>query len=149
MRTAIGKRLDLSGIDVEGDLHIIELKRDRTPRDVTAQTLDYASWVRGLTYDDIVDIFDEFDGDREFEAAFSEEFRSTRPAGESGVPEDINQAHTLTIVASELDPETERIIEYLAEEYNVPVNAVRFNYYKYDGFRGGMGIEVAIIESPQ
>ena len=35
-------------------MHIIELKRDRTPRDVVAQALDYASWVRGLHYEDIV-----------------------------------------------------------------------------------------------
>ena len=138
VRTTSGKRLDLSGIDVKGDLHIIELKRDRTPRDVTAQALEYASWVRGLTYDDIVDIFEGFERDREFETAFSEKFRSARPAGESGVPEDINQAHTLTIVASELDPATEQIIEYLADEYNVPVNVVRFNYYE-DGDREYIG----------
>lgn len=36
VRTESGNRLDLLGIDVEGDLHIIELKRDRTPRDVVA-----------------------------------------------------------------------------------------------------------------
>ena len=43
VRTASGNRLDLLGMDAEGDLHIIELKRDRTPRDVIAQALDYAS----------------------------------------------------------------------------------------------------------
>ncbi|UPV76207.1 endonuclease NucS [Halorussus limi] len=133
VRTASGNRLDLLGIDAEGDLHLIELKRDRTPRDVVAQALDYASWVRGLTYDDITEIFEDFDDEREFEKAFSEKFSSTRPEGESGVPEDINQTHSLTIVASELDAATERIVEYLAEEYSVPVNAVRFNYYEDDG----------------
>lgn len=136
--TASGKRLDLLGIDAEGDLHIIELKRDRTPRDVVAQALDYASWVRGLTYDDVVDIYEDFDDLREFEEAFGEKFGSTRPEGESGVPEDVNQTHSLTIVASELDAGTERIIEYLAEEYNVPVNAIRFNYYR-DGDREYIG----------
>lgn len=133
VRTASGNRLDLLGIDVDGDLHIIELKRDRTPRDVVAQALDYASWVRDLSYEDIVNIFEEFDDTREFEEAYSEKFGGARPEGESGVPEDVNQQHTLTIVASELDAATERIVEYLAEEYNVPVNAVRFNYYEDDG----------------
>lgn len=30
--TASGKQLDLLGVDARGDRHIIELKRDRTPR---------------------------------------------------------------------------------------------------------------------
>ncbi len=133
LRTAGGKRLDLLGIDAEGDLHIIELKRNRTPRDVVAQALDYAAWVRELTYDDIVDIFEDFDNTREFEEAFGERFGGARPEGEFGVPEDVNQTHSITIVASELDAGTERIIEYLADEYSVPVNAIRFNYYRNNG----------------
>lgn len=133
LRTPSGNRLDLLGIDVEGNLHLIELKRDRTPRDVVAQALDYASWVRTLTYEDIVAAYEEFDDTRDFEEAFGEKFGAARPDGESGVPEDINQTHSLTIVASELDAGTERIIEYLAEEYSVPVNAVRFNYYRDAG----------------
>ena len=41
-------RIDLLGIDRHGDIFILELKRDRTPRDVIAQILDYASWIRNL-----------------------------------------------------------------------------------------------------
>lgn len=33
VRTERGDRLDILGTDVDGDLHIIELKRDRKPRD--------------------------------------------------------------------------------------------------------------------
>lgn len=74
---------------------------------VVAQALDNASWVRDLTYDDVVDISDNFDDSHEFEEAIGEKFGSTRPEGESGVTEDINQTHSLTIVASELDAGTE------------------------------------------
>jgi RecB family endonuclease NucS len=38
-------RLDLLGIDEDGTLVIIELKRDRAPREAVAQALDYASWL--------------------------------------------------------------------------------------------------------
>ena len=41
--TAHGKRIDLLGVDPDGVLYVIELKRDRTPREVVAQTLDYGS----------------------------------------------------------------------------------------------------------
>lgn len=72
VQTDSGNQLDLLAIDAEGDLHLIELKRDRTPRDVVAQALDYASWIRELGYGDVVDIFESFSDDREFEEAFSE-----------------------------------------------------------------------------
>src|SRR5215213_8717103 len=51
--TAFGKFIDLLAIDAEGSLTVIELKRDRTPREVVAQVLDYASWIETLTYEDI------------------------------------------------------------------------------------------------
>src|SRR5262245_9205708 len=44
-----GGRIDLLGIDRNGDLVILELKRDLTPREIVAQVLDYASWVADLT----------------------------------------------------------------------------------------------------
>src|SRR5690349_9033672 len=47
--TAFGGRIDLLGLDRDGNSMIIELKRDRTPREIVSQVLDYASWVRKLT----------------------------------------------------------------------------------------------------
>src|SRR5687767_4928764 len=44
-----GGRIDLLAIDRSGDMNVIELKRDRTPREIVAQVLDYASWVATLT----------------------------------------------------------------------------------------------------
>ena len=38
-----GLPLDLLAVDREGNLVVVELKRDKTPRDVVAQALDYAS----------------------------------------------------------------------------------------------------------
>lgn len=43
--TGLGGRIDLLAIAPDASLVLIELKRDRTPRDVVAQALDYASWV--------------------------------------------------------------------------------------------------------
>src|SRR5262249_51805345 len=54
--TAFGGFIDLLCIDRAGDLVIVELKRDKTPREITAQTLDYASWVTDLTADGITAI---------------------------------------------------------------------------------------------
>jgi RecB family endonuclease NucS len=42
VHTPHGKFIDLLAMDGEGNLHVLELKRDKTPRDVVAQVLDYA-----------------------------------------------------------------------------------------------------------
>jgi RecB family endonuclease NucS len=47
VRTVFGGRIDLLCINGDGDLVIVEPKCDKTPREITAQALDYASWVQG------------------------------------------------------------------------------------------------------
>ncbi len=46
--TANRGRIDLLAIDSEANLVVLELKRDKTPREIVAQALDYASWVNDL-----------------------------------------------------------------------------------------------------
>ncbi|MHB8967101.1 MAG: endonuclease NucS domain-containing protein [Thermoleophilia bacterium] len=121
--TAFGKFIDLLAMDVDGNLSVIELKKDRTPRDVVAQVLDYASWVQTLSYDDIADIYAEKNGGKELEEGFAEVF-GTNP------PEKLNQSHQLIVIASELDANTERIINYLSDNYGVPINAVFFRHFQ-------------------
>ena len=63
VKTDSGKVIDLLGIDAEGGVHVPELKRDRTPRDVVAQILDYGSWVEQLSQKQIRDICDHYRAD--------------------------------------------------------------------------------------
>jgi RecB family endonuclease NucS len=53
VRTAYGGKIDLLAIDSEGNLVVLELKKDKTPRETVTQALDYASWVQDLGYDSI------------------------------------------------------------------------------------------------
>lgn len=121
--TSHGKSIDLLAIGVEGKVSIIELKRNKTPREVVAQILDYASWIQTLSYSEIKEIFSSKNNGEDFDKIFDEKF-GTSP------PEKINQDHDMVIVASELDSETERIINYLSDNYNVPINVVFFRYFK-------------------
>ena len=126
--TSHGKRVDLLALDGEGALHVLELKRDKTPRDVVAQALDYGSWARGLSHEDILSIYAAYQqGKPALEVAFEDTFGAP-------IPEELNTGHWLTIVAADLDPESERIVEYLAEAYDVPINVVFFRYFS-DGDR--------------
>ena len=114
--TAFGQRIDILAIDSEGSLVVIELKRDQTPRDAVAQVLDYGSWVRSMTPDEIASTFQEYQrrylGESvpvNIDDAMRERF--------GGAPTDLNGSHRLVIVSKELDSSTERIISYLSEEY--------------------------------
>src|SRR4051794_10153115 len=65
--TDFGKVIDLLAINAQGELAVIELKRDRTPREVVAQVLDYASWVQDLGYDEIAAIYKSYQPGKPFE----------------------------------------------------------------------------------
>lgn len=121
VRTENNKFIDLLAMDSEGHLHVIELKRGLTPRDVVAQALDYAAWVRKLGHEDVGRIYSEHHAG----ASFADGFRDTFDAV---VPETLNASHQLTIVASDIDPSTERIVQYLVD-YGVPINVAFFRHF--------------------
>ncbi|BDQ18866.1 endonuclease NucS [Rhodococcus qingshengii] len=118
--TDFAKRIDLLAIDAEGDLYVIELKKDRTPRDVVAQALEYGFWVRDLSFEAVSDLFEKNHPGEDFASAFIDRF-------ESEVPEVVNNDHHLVIVATGLDSSTEQIVEYV-RGYGVPINVLFFEY---------------------
>jgi hypothetical protein len=120
--TRYGKRVDLLALDTEGTVYVLELKKDRTPREVVAQALDYGYWVRQLDADALTEIYRQYDGSKSLSTAFEECFDQELPAS-------LNASHQLIIVASELDASTERIVSYAAL-YDVPLNVVFFRYFK-------------------
>jgi hypothetical protein len=124
--TDFGKRIDLLAIDNQGDLHVIELKRDRTPREVVAQTLEYGFWVQGLSFEAIRELYATHHQGDDFDSAFTTHF-------ESDLPEAINTGHHLAVVATGIDLSTEQIVEYV-RGYGVPINVLFFEYLQ-DGDR--------------
>lgn len=127
VRTPYNKFIDLLAMDADGNLHILELKRDKTPREVVAQLLDYGSWVTALTHDEVLAIAGDHLGDRSFEAVYAEVFDATPP-------DELNSELRMTIVATGLDAGSERIVTYL-REFGVPINAVFFSYLEDDDRR--------------
>jgi hypothetical protein len=123
VETAYGGFIDLLAVDPVGNLVILELKRDKTPRDIVAQALDYASWVQDLGHESITEIATSFLKGKTLEQAFREKFQTD-------LPDVLNERHRMYIVASSLDSATERIVKYLSETHDVDINVATFAYFK-------------------
>jgi hypothetical protein len=122
--------LDLLALDSEGHLVVVENKRDRTPRDVLAQTLDYAAYASTLAFDDVALIYETYcvrtrSDDTDLAEVFEERFGEQLDA--------IAYPPQMIIVASRMDDSTERMIGFLADGFGVPVNAALFQ-----PFAGGL-----------
>jgi hypothetical protein len=120
--TDFGGFVDVLCVNAEGDLVIVELKRDRTPREVTAQALDYASWVVDLPAERVISMANDYLASN-FERAFTSKFGVD-------LPETLNGDHRIVVVGSEIDSSSERIITYLSEAHGVNINAATFQYFQ-------------------
>lgn len=119
--------IDLLALDGDGRLVVIEIKRDRTPRTVVAQAIDYAAWADTLTLDDVSTLYAAYAKESGNEApdlatAFEERFGKEIDG--------ITKVPRMVVVASRLDDSTEKMIDFLAENFRVPINAVLFQPFE-------------------
>ena len=123
-KTGNGGIIDLLALAQDGSLVLIELKRERTPREVVAQALDYASWVQGLDSRDVRAIYSRFNPSGDFAAEFEMKFGCR-------LDEDsVNQSHQIIIVAASIDGSTERIVNYLSS-WDIPINVLCFQVFEH------------------
>ena len=108
--TDFGGVIDLLCLDSSGDIVVVELKPGKTPREVTAQALDYASWVTDLSHQWITEIANDYLAENKsqetaFQVTFGDELLET-----------LNEGHSMLIVAESMDSSTERIVKYLSAQ---------------------------------
>lgn len=125
-KTPTGGRLDLLAIAPDASLVLIELKRQKTPRDIVAQAIDYAVWVESLSADRISQIYQRFSDGKSLDTAFRDRF------GSELEEESLNDSHQIVLCASELDPATERIVGYLNDK-DIPINVLFFQVFEHGG----------------
>lgn len=121
--TGFGGRIDLLALAPDGSLILIELKRDKTPRDVVAQALDYATWVESLEADDLGAIYKRFTHGSDLGKDFRERY------GQILDEDTFNDSHQIVIVASSLDASSERIVGYLNQR-DIAVNVLFFQVFQ-------------------
>lgn len=124
-----GGPLDILCIDSDCNTVVIELKKGMTPREVTAQALDYASCISQMSFEELS--LKCLDRNVNLAAAFKQRFKEDiDPDGESG----FNQSTRIIIVASKMDPSTQRIVEYLIRQ-NIDINVLFFTVFQSKGER--------------
>lgn len=127
LKTHWGTILDLLGIDEEGRLVVLELKRHQTLRETVAQSLEYVAWASTLSYEDIIS-----QGAKTFlsESAFRDKFEERFGVP---LPDTLNTAQRVLVVAPNIDDATSFVIEHLSATYGVPINAVSFDVFGQPG----------------
>jgi hypothetical protein len=128
----VNERLDLLALDKEGNLVIIEVKRDTTGSNVDYQALKYASYCARLTPQDVLDIYSDYikihglqvDGKEsmiEFlDAEAEEELNSL-----------LNNNQRIIIVGKEIDKRILSVCTWLYEK-NIDIKCITIKPYKID-----------------
>lgn len=123
---------DLLGVDIEGNLIIVELKRDETPREVVAQLLEYAAWANELSDSEIHKIAEDYFETRdEFEAkTFDDACRETFDIPETDGLPPLNQRLRLFIVAEEIHPRVAGVCRFLRTSHGIDITCIDISTFQ-------------------
>jgi hypothetical protein len=128
------RRIDLLGVDRQGRLVVIELKRTSDGGHLELQALRYAAMVSAMTFEDLVEHYGRYltrlepaaaDDARARLAEFLEEV-----GGEDAV---LSREVRLVLVSSGFDREITTTVLWLNDVFGLDIRCVRLNPYKMDG----------------
>ncbi len=122
--TNLNTFIDLIGVDQLGNTVVIELKRDKSPRETLAQLIEYASFVDNLDYVQLNDIFQNYSG----EEVGLEEYHQQYYANDSIQSVSWNKNAKLVIVAQNITKEIKQTSLYLRKK-GIDVYCVEFKYF--------------------
>lgn len=121
--TGFGGRIDLLAVAPDSSLILIELKRGRSPREVVAQAIDYATWVEALDAEAVARIYSRFKTGGELAKDFEARFGVGLDA------EVFPSQHQIVIVTASLDASSERIVSYLSKR-SIAINVLCFEVFE-------------------
>lgn len=128
VHTSLGGFIDLLGIDHHGDLVIIELKRDRTPRETLAQALEYASDIAELEFEKLEDICRSYTKDETLNLT---EYHRDHFSLDSDIAVSFNKDQRLVLVGQLISPGIMKSSDFLNAK-GIRVTCVETSYFQSD-----------------
>lgn len=116
--------LDYLGLDDKGNLVIVELKREKLPREVLAQAIDYASDISSWELDKISEVCISYTG-QSLEDFISENFEDIDADNFT-----VNESQRILLVGFSIESSLIRMIEWLSDKYDLAINAIVLKYTK-------------------
>ena len=122
--TDLRKWIDLLGVDREGNVVVVELKRDRTPRDVIAQALEYAAYAARLDVRELEGILREYHDDES--RSLADHHREYFNQAEAVA---FNKDQRIVIVGQQVTPEIRQTALFLGSK-GFQVTCVEFTFFR-------------------
>jgi hypothetical protein len=116
--------IDLLGIDSLGNIVVVELKRDKLPREALAQAIDYVSDVAAWSIEKVSEVCAS-NSDKTLEEIFEDQFPDVDLESIN-----INSTQRILLVGFSMESSLERMIEWLSDGYSVNINAIILSYVK-------------------
>lgn len=125
--TNLNSFIDLLGIDKAGNAVVIELKRDKTPRETLAQLLEYASFAENLDYSQLNQIYQDYSGEETSLEDYHHQYFNFGSQVEEKVS--FNKTTKLIIVAQKITKEIRQTALFLRKK-GLDVYCVEFKYFQ-------------------
>ncbi len=142
--TGLGSIIDLLGVDRQGDVVVIELKRARTPRDTVAQALEYASFAARLDTEQLTTILQTYLSDDSLSLAeYHREYHQLTT--DEAVA--FNKDQRIVIVGQDITRQIRETSSFLLSK-NVRVTCVEFTFFEADGGTKLLSQEIVVGGGP-
>jgi hypothetical protein len=122
--TNLNTFIDLLGVDGSGNTVVIELKRDKTPRETLTQLIEYALFIDNLDYEQLNEIYQNYSGDENNLENYHQEYFSSNDQQKISW----NKLSKLVIVAQDITPEIKQTSLYLRKK-GLDIYCLEFKYF--------------------
>jgi hypothetical protein len=142
--TNLGSIIDLLGIDREGNTVVIELKRDRTPRDTLAQALEYASFVENLDPDQLEEILKRYMGNETLNmATYHRNYFELAP--DEAVS--FNKEQRIVLVGQRITGDIRQTSSFLRRK-GMRITCIGFSYFQANDGKHLLSYDIVVGKEP-
>lgn len=136
------ERLDLLGLDKDGNLVVIELKRDDSGKTVDLQAIKYAAYCSTLRFADIVEMYMKYQKQKGIEKTLEVAQAEILDFIENDDFEELNDRPRIILVAKEFRPEVTASVLWL-RKFGLDISCIKWDAYEL--LNGNVAINSSVL----